>query len=65
LHSEVGESSQDPACALSPTFDNRLRRQGKQQIIDYDPQPPFDAGRIAKAGAEMMNPVLEYSNERD
>ncbi len=36
-----------------------------QQIIDYDPQPPFDAGRIAKAGAEMMNPVLEYSNERD
>ena len=30
-------------------------------MIEYDPQPPFDAGSVAKAGDEVMARLVEYS----
>jgi hypothetical protein len=30
-----------------------------------DPQPPFDAGSVDKAGAEVMARTLEYAKHRD
>ena len=36
-----------------------------QLIIEYDPQPPFDAGSVAKAGQRVMDRAVEYSKHRD
>jgi hypothetical protein len=33
-------------------------------MIEYDPQPPFDAGATHKVGDEVMNRVIEYSAVR-
>jgi lysophospholipase L1-like esterase len=35
-----------------------------QVVIEYDPQPPFDAGHPSKAGAEVMARVAEYAEAR-
>ena len=36
-----------------------------QLMIEYDPQPPFDAGSVEKAGAEVMARLTEYSATKD
>jgi hypothetical protein len=33
--------------------------QAIQLLIEYDPQPPFDAGSVAKAGPEVMTKLGE------
>jgi hypothetical protein len=33
-------------------------------MIEYDPQPPFDAGSVDKAGAGVMERVIEYAQHR-
>ena len=33
-------------------------------MIEYDPQPPFDAGSVAKAGDAVMARVIEYAAVR-
>jgi hypothetical protein len=30
-------------------------------MIEYDPQPPFDAGNVAAAGDAVMARVIEYA----
>ena len=37
------------------------RRRGPQLMIEYDPQPPFDAGAVDKAGADVIARVIEYA----
>ena len=32
-----------------------------QLMIEYDPQPPFDAGSLEKAGDDVVARVIEYS----
>ncbi|MCA9710217.1 MAG: DJ-1/PfpI family protein [Myxococcales bacterium] len=32
-----------------------------QLMIEYDPQPPFDAGSVAKAGPAVLARVVEYT----
>jgi hypothetical protein len=36
-----------------------------QLIIEYDPQPPFDAGSPSKAGADVLRKAAEVSRTRD
>ena len=38
--------------------------QAAQVYIEYDPQPPFDAGHPSKVGADVMARVQEYSAAR-
>ena len=38
--------------------------QAAQVFIEYDPQPPFDAGHPSKVGADVMARVQEYSAAR-
>lgn len=38
--------------------------QAAQVFIEYDPQPPFDAGHPSKVGADVMARVQEYSSSR-
>ena len=35
-----------------------------QLMVEYDPQPPFDAGSVAKAGPKVMARLREYSKDR-
>jgi hypothetical protein len=30
-------------------------------MIEYDPQPPFDAGNVAAAGDQVMTRLVEYA----
>jgi putative intracellular protease/amidase len=38
--------------------------QASQLMIEYDPEPPFDAGSLAKASAATMRLALEYYRHR-
>jgi hypothetical protein len=35
-----------------------------QLMIEYDPQPPFDAGSVDKAGDDVMLRVVELSQAK-
>ncbi len=36
-----------------------------QLLIEYDPQPPFDCGSVAKAGDRVLARVAEYAAQRN
>lgn len=36
-----------------------------QLLIEYDPQPPFDAGSVAKASDAVMTRTIEYATLRE
>ncbi|WP_179466655.1 DJ-1/PfpI family protein [Mycolicibacterium vinylchloridicum] len=38
--------------------------QASQLMIEYDPQPPFDAGDLSKASAATVQLALEYYGQR-
>ena len=33
-------------------------------MIEYDPDPPFDAGSVTKAGKDVVARVVEYAQHR-
>jgi hypothetical protein len=35
-----------------------------QVFIEYDPQPPFDAGHPSKVGPEVLERIAEYAKTR-
>ena len=35
-----------------------------QLMTEYDPQPPFDAGSIDKAGDAVLARVIEYAQDK-
>lgn len=55
----------DMALRLAELLVDTTAAQAMQLMIEYDPQPPFDAGSVSKVDAAVMQRALEYSKHRD
>ncbi|HEY6425886.1 MAG TPA: DJ-1/PfpI family protein [Acidimicrobiales bacterium] len=51
----------DMALRLTELLVDRTAAQAAQLMIEYDPQPPFDCGSVAKADDSVMTRVIEYA----
>ena len=51
----------DMALRLVEVLVDRTAAEAAQLMIEYDPQPPFDAGSVDKAGDDVMTRVIEYA----
>ena len=51
----------DMALRLSELLVDDVAAKAMQLMIEYDPQPPFDAGSVEKAGDEVMTRLIEYA----
>ena len=54
----------DMALRLMELLFDRTAAEASQLMIEYDPQPPFDAGSVAKAGPGVMERVIEFAAHR-
>jgi transcriptional regulator GlxA family with amidase domain len=54
----------DMALRLVELLVDRTAAEASQLMIEYDPQPPFDAGAVAKASQTTMTRVAEYATLR-
>jgi putative intracellular protease/amidase len=54
----------DMALRLVEILVDRTAAEASQLMIEYDPQPPFDAGSTAKASPEVVARVIEYAQSR-
>lgn len=54
----------DMALRLVELLVDRIAAQASQLMIEYDPQPPFDNGSLAKCDDEIVNRVIEYAQLR-
>jgi transcriptional regulator GlxA family with amidase domain len=54
----------DMAIRLVELLVDDVAAQAAQVYIEYDPQPPFDAGHPSKVGAPVMERVAEYAKVR-
>ena len=54
----------DMALRLAELLTDELTAKALQLMIEYDPQPPFDAGSVAKAGPEVMTRIQELARLR-
>jgi len=52
----------DMALRLVELLVDDTAARAAQLMIEYDPQPPFDAGSVAKASDETMTRVIEYAS---
>ena len=43
---------------------DRTAAEAAQLMIEYDPQPPFDAGAVGKVSPEVMQRITEYAGAR-
>jgi hypothetical protein len=43
---------------------DQLAAEASQLMIEYDPQPPFDAGSTAKASDAVVDRVIQYAQHR-
>jgi transcriptional regulator GlxA family with amidase domain len=57
-------SGLDMALRLVELLVDRLAAQAAQLLIEYDPQPPFDAGSLAKADEATAARANEYLQAR-
>lgn len=55
----------DMALRLAELLVDDLAARAMQLMVEYDPQPPFDAGNVASAGDDVMARVVEYSRTKD
>ena len=55
----------DMALRLSELLVDRTAAEAMQLMIEYDPQPPFDAGAGDKVGPEVFERIAEYSRGKD
>lgn len=55
----------DMALRLVELLVDDVAAQAAQVVIEYDPQPPFDAGHPSKVTADVMDRVREYAEVRD
>ena len=55
----------DMALRLSELLVDETAAKAMQLMIEYDPQPPFDAGSVEGAGADVMERLLVYSADKD
>lgn len=54
----------DMALRLMELLFDRTAAEASQLMVEYDPQPPFDAGSVAKAGPEVMDRVAKFAGVR-
>jgi putative intracellular protease/amidase len=54
----------DMALRLVEVLVDRTAAEAAQLMIEYDPQPPFDAGSLAKADSVIIERVAEYAKAR-
>jgi transcriptional regulator GlxA family with amidase domain len=54
----------DMALRLVELLFDRTAGEAAQLMIEYDPQPPFDTGSLAKAGPAVVSRVAEYARTR-
>lgn len=54
----------DMALRLLELLVDRTAAQAAQLMIEYDPQPPFDCGALAKCTDDIVNRVIEYAQLR-
>lgn len=54
----------DMALRLSELLVDADAAKAMQLMIEYDPQPPFDAGNVAAAGDAVMARVIEYASTK-
>jgi transcriptional regulator GlxA family with amidase domain len=55
----------DMALRLVELLVDRTAAEAMQLMIEYDPQPPFDAGALDKVGAAVLQRVEEFAALRD
>jgi putative intracellular protease/amidase len=55
----------DMALRLSELLVDADAARAMQLMIEYDPQPPFDAGSLEKAGDAVVARVLEYAADKE
>jgi transcriptional regulator GlxA family with amidase domain len=55
----------DMALRLVELLVDHTAAQAAQLMIEYDPQPPFDCGSVAKANDVVMARVMEYAALRE
>ena len=54
----------DMALRLSELLVDELAAKAMQLMIEYDTQPPFDAGNVAAAGDDVMERLITYAADR-
>ena len=54
----------DMALRLVELLVDRQAAEASQLMIEYDPQPPFDSGSVAKASEQTRLLALEYFSQR-
>jgi transcriptional regulator GlxA family with amidase domain len=54
----------DMALRLLELLVDRTAAEAAQLMIEYDPQPPFDCGSVAKSTPTVMSRVIEYAEHR-
>ncbi len=54
----------DMALRLSELLVDDVAARAMQLMIEYDPEPPFDAGSTDKAGEDVMERVIAYSADK-
>ena len=55
----------DMALRLVELLVDRQAAEASQLMIEYDPQPPFNAGSLATASDRIVELAREYSQQRD
>lgn len=55
----------DMALRLAELLVDADAARAMQLMIEYDPQPPFDAGSLEKAGDAVVARVVEYAASKD
>jgi transcriptional regulator GlxA family with amidase domain len=55
----------DMALRLVELLVDRTAAEAAQLMIEYDPQPPYDSGSVAKSSAATLARVTEYAQLRD
>lgn len=54
----------DMALRLAELLVDTDAAKAMQLMVEYDPQPPFDAGNVEAAGADVMARVVEYAADK-
>ncbi len=54
----------DMALRLAELLVDRTAAEAMQLAVEYDPQPPFDTGALAKASPEVVARLAEYSRTK-
>lgn len=54
----------DMAIRLAAVLEDEVSARAAQVLVEYDPEPPFDAGHPSKVGEDVMARVQEFRDAR-